>query len=305
MLDPKKTECINTVQIVGILNELDVVEGKTGDGRDYVRGTATIRVDQEINGEMVENTIPVSMFSMKKKSDGTPNPNYERILNYKKELVAAGAVDDIADASRVYVGGKSASIDENMFVNKQGKLVSTPQISSNFINKSRKDEEDSARFEMVGVVGKIRPEVDKEGEETGRLIVSFITFGYNGKANVIDLIAEDMIDCNAKTFIDSHWEEGDTVSVGGIIKMSYKTLEWEEEQGFGKPIKRHKTVSSRELLIDQGAGEGFEESLSYDADLVRVALDERETYKQSVIDKANSSNKTTAKSEKKKGGFGF
>jgi len=35
----------NNVTIVGILNELDVVEGTTSDGRGYVRATAKIRAD--------------------------------------------------------------------------------------------------------------------------------------------------------------------------------------------------------------------------------------------------------------------
>lgn len=67
MLDIKKIQSKNECTIVGILNELDIVEGKTSDGRDYIRGTATIRVDQEVKGKQVENLIPVSMFAMRLK----------------------------------------------------------------------------------------------------------------------------------------------------------------------------------------------------------------------------------------------
>lgn len=304
MLDPKKVESVNSLVINGTLSELDIRQDKTSDGREYVRGRATIRVDQEINGEVVENDIPVSMFSMKKKKDGTLNPNYDRILKYQTELVPMSIVEDASQASRIYVGGTAASIEENLFVNKQGNLTSTFQISSNFINKARKDEDDAATFEFTGVIGKMKAETDREGEETGRLIVSFIVFGYNGRANVIDLIAEDVPGSNAKTFIEGHWEEGDTVSVAGIIKMSFKTIEWEEEQGFGDPIKRHRTVSSRELLIKKGAGEGFEESLSYDPDLVNLALEEREKYKQEVLNK-NQSSGSASSTGKKKPNLGF
>ena len=51
MLDIKKIQSKNECTIVGILNELDIVEGKASDGRDYIRGTATIRVDQEVKGK--------------------------------------------------------------------------------------------------------------------------------------------------------------------------------------------------------------------------------------------------------------
>jgi len=253
---------------------------------------------------MVENDVPVQMFSMKKKKDGTINPNYDRIVKYRTELVPMSIVDDPNEATRIYVGGNAAQIEENIYINKKGDITSTFQISSNFINKARKEEEDSATFEFTGVIGKMREEVNREGEETGRLIVSFIVFGYNGRANVIDLIAQDVPGSNAKTFIENHWEEGDTVSVAGIIKMSFKTIEWEEEQGFGDPIKRHRTVSSRELLIKKGAGEGFEESLSYDPDLVNLALEEREKYKQEILNK-NQSSGSTSNASKKKPNLGF
>jgi hypothetical protein len=45
MLNIKERESKNECYISGILNELDIVEGTTSDGRDYVRGTAKIRVD--------------------------------------------------------------------------------------------------------------------------------------------------------------------------------------------------------------------------------------------------------------------
>lgn len=304
MLNPQNVESKNLLTINGTLSEIDIQEGKTNDGREYVRGRATIRVDQEINGEIVENDIPVQMFSMRKKTDQTPNPNYDRIIKYRTQLVPMSIVEDPEQATRVYVGGNAASIGENLFVGKDGNVVSTFQINSNFINKAKKaDEPDCATFEFTGVIGKIKEEFDKKGEETGRLIVSLIVFGYNGIANVIDLIAEDVAGSAAKTFIESHWEEGDTVSVAGIIKMSFKTLEWEEEQGFGAPIKRHKTISSRELLIKQGSGEGLEESLSYDPELVNVALQKREEYKQELINKGQSTTTTSKTGKKKPLGF--
>ena len=73
MLDIKKVESKNEVTICGLLNELDITPGTTTDGREYIRGRARIQVDQEINGEMVTSEVPVSMFAMKLKKDGTAN----------------------------------------------------------------------------------------------------------------------------------------------------------------------------------------------------------------------------------------
>jgi hypothetical protein len=45
MLNIKQSESVNECVICGTLNELDIVEDKTSDGRAYIRGTAKIRVD--------------------------------------------------------------------------------------------------------------------------------------------------------------------------------------------------------------------------------------------------------------------
>jgi hypothetical protein len=45
MLNIKQVQSKNECYISGILNELEIVEGKTYDGRDYVRGIAKVRVD--------------------------------------------------------------------------------------------------------------------------------------------------------------------------------------------------------------------------------------------------------------------
>ena len=45
MLDIKKVQSTNSVTIVGVLSELEIEEKTTADGRDYVQGKATIKVE--------------------------------------------------------------------------------------------------------------------------------------------------------------------------------------------------------------------------------------------------------------------
>lgn len=49
MLNIEKTQSENNVYVSGILNELDIVTGTTTDGREWIRGTANIKCDQDIN----------------------------------------------------------------------------------------------------------------------------------------------------------------------------------------------------------------------------------------------------------------
>jgi hypothetical protein len=269
MLDINKIESKNEVYVSGILNELEIVEGITNDGRGWVRGNAQIRVDQEIDGVVTENIIPVRMFSMRKKKDGTDNKVYDRIVGYKEKFTSLAAADDESEASKITIS--NGRIEENPYVNREGNVVSSWQISANFLNDYRNNDEESAKFEVVGVIANIRQEVNRDGDETGRDIISLVLVGYAGKANVIDLIASG----SAKDFIETNWNKGDTVHVTGRISMTRKVVTWKEEQGFGEPILRSRTESRKELIITGGSPSGLEEALSYDANDVKIILNKR------------------------------
>lgn len=282
MLDIKKVESKNEVTICGLLNELDVTPGTTTDGREYIRGRARIQVDQEINGGMVTSEVPVSMFAMKLKKDGTANKAYSQIMKYKEDFVSAGSVEDKSEASRVTVSGGYTRISENIYMGRNGSPVSTFQIEGNYINPARPGENDCAKFELSGVVGKKIEEQDKDGNETGRLLISLVVITFGGRANKINLIAEG----NAKAHIENNWNEGDTVQLTGRIRMTYKVETIIEEQGFGEPIEHTKTTSLRELVITGGSPEGLDSALSYDASDIKLALDERAARIEDIKNKA-------------------
>lgn len=293
MLDISKVESKNEVTICGLLTELDITPGTLTDGREYVRGRAKIKVDQEINGEMTTSEIPVSMFAMKFKKDGGANKAYNQIIGYKDTLISASAVEDITQASRVSVSSGFTRISENNYMSKSGNIISTFQIDGNYINPVRSyDEKDCAKFELSGVVGKMYEEVDNEDNPTGRLNVILVVITFGGRANRINLIAEG----NAKAHIENNWAEGDTVQLTGRIKMSYKVETWTEEQGFGEPIERTRTVSTKELIITGGSPEGLDSALSYDASDIKVALDERQRRIDEIKNKGKKTVSAPAKS---------
>ncbi len=268
MLD-RNVESENNVYVSGVLKELDIKEGVTNDGRSWVNGTAYIQVDQDINGEITENVVPIKMFSMQKKKDGSINPNYTRILGYRDSFVSAAIADENTAPSNITVSlGK---IDENIYIDRNGKERSTFQISSNFLNNKRPKDDEGATFDITGVFLCSNEEVDKEENPTGRLVIKFGVLSYGGKINVLTLYAEG----NAKAHIEQNWNDGDTVRIVGKIKCSQKTESYMEEIGFGEPIKRTRTISSYELIVSGGSATGFQEYNSYDADSIKQACDER------------------------------
>lgn len=233
---------------------------------------------------------------MRKKKDGSENPIYNTIIGYNS-FISLAAADEPSQASKVTV--RNGTLEENLWYDQTTKEVRSGfQISSNFINTARPTDEEGASFELSGVVGKMIEEVDKDGNETGRLKINFVVVGYNGKANVVDLIAAD----SAKSYIESNWETGDTVNVTGRINMTYSIQTYYEEQGFGEPIKRTRTNSKRELIVTGGSPNGLEESLSYDNDDVKAVLNERIAR---IEELKNNSKAVSNNSSKTNNGFTF
>lgn len=267
----------NEVNVCGLLSELEVVEGITTDGRGWAKSVAKVRVDQDINGTLTENEVAVTFFSMEKKKDGGHNKLYDSIIQQKEKFISAAAAEDESQATRVSIVG---TLDENTYYTADGVERNGFQISAKFLNKAKPADKEKATFMVSGVVANKKPEI-KNDEETGRLIVQMVVIGYGGKANVINMIA----DGSAAKFIEQKWEVGDTVNVSGKFNVNFKTVVIKEEQGFGEPIERERTVSNKELIITGGSPAGLEEAFSYDADDIKVALANRKTYLEETKEK--------------------
>lgn len=299
MLNITAKESKNVVEIAGILKELNVEEKVTADGRGYVSCEATVKVDQEINGNVVECEIPVRMFSMAQKKDGTPNKIYSTIVGYKEQFTSLAACpeDHPEMASKVVIS--AGHVEENMWADKNsGEIRTSFQISTNFMNAPRGEFEEGARFEMSGVVLSKVMEQGADGD-TGRLKVKLGVVRFGGRVDVIELIAASD---NAVNFISQNWEDGDTVNVNGAVSINQSTVTWTEEQGFGEPIKRTKTISRKELIILGGSPSGLEEEYSYDSNDIKAALADRQARMDETKSKASSKAKTQTP---KQNGFGF
>ena len=301
MLNIEKTQSDNSVYMSGVLNELDITTGTSAEGKDWIRGTAVIKCDQEIDGVPVECLGTVKMFSMRLKKDGDLNKVYDRILGYKEKFISEAAADEDHPASKVTVTGQ---LEENIWIDKStGKERSTFQISSNFLNEKRESDEDGIKFQLSGVVlndPTNAEEIDKNEEPTGRIRIKFGVIGYGGKINVLDLYASG----GAKAHIENSWNKQDTVKVTGKVNVTKKIEQIKEEQGFGDPIIKTRTISTKELIITGGSASGLEEELSYDKESILKALADRKVKIEELIeDSKKSSSKAAPKN--KSTDFGF
>lgn len=302
MLNIREVSSVNSVSIAGILKELDITEGKTTEGKDWVSCKATIKVDQEVNGKATENEIPVRLFAMKKNQDGSDSKMYPIIVGYREKFTSLAACpeDQPEKASKVVIQTTNitkpnGTIVENVWVDpNSGEARTGWAINAKFLNEPRGVFEEEAKFELSGVVLNKTRETDANGEETGRLKIKFAVVGYKGKVDVINLIAASE---NAVNFIEQNWEDGDTVNLNGVISFNQSQKVWYEEQGFGEPIKRTKTETRKELIILGGSPAGLEDTYSYDANDIKSGLAERQVRVEEMKNKTG--NKRTQTGNKK------
>ena len=242
----------NKVFIEGILSEIDIVERtytKDGVQNNALAGQIKVRVEQKINGVDKILEIPVHVFVNEMTKKGTKNPAYESIDTVRREFISIASGAGVEGADRIRISG--ASIQMNEYWADENRLSSYPRINASFVQRVKRDEfTPKAQFSTELVVSKMVNEVDKDGVETGRLKVEGILPQYGGRVDVVPFIAENP---NVVDAITQYWQPKDTVKVSGKLNFSSTVEIYTEEQGFGEPIEKKRTINVSELVITGGS----------------------------------------------------
>lgn len=280
----------NKITIVGKLLDAAFTSGKTKTGASYDKANITVRVAQTFGGHDEVSEIPVTLFASQFTQKGTPNPAYQSIQDLRKMKTVQDQGIDGADTIRI-TGGQ---IKENNFVAKSGQLINGWQITTSFINPG--STADIASFNIDIFIMDMSPELDREGDETGRLIIKGAIVQYGGKLDVLQFIVEnpDTVD-----YINSHWEVNNTVNVRGRIRVtSMEEKPMPSSSSWGEDIP-DTTRMIRELIITKGDDEGKEEEFAYDPVEIKKGFNVRKAYiEQLQIDAKNKSNASTANPSK-------
>lgn len=264
----------NKVFIEGILSEIDIVERtytKDGVQNNALAGQIKVRVEQKINGVDKILEIPVHVFVNEMTKKGTKNPAYESIDTVRREFVSIASGAGVEGADRIRISG--ASIQMNEYWADENRLSSYPRINASFVQRVKKDEfTPKAQFSTELVVSKMVNEVDKDGVETGRLKVEGILPQYGGRVDVVPFIAENP---NVVDAISQYWQPKDTVKVSGKLNFSSTVEIYTEEQGFGEPIEKKRTINVSELVITGGSQTPLEGEFAFNEEEIKNALAER------------------------------
>ena len=264
----------NKVFIEGILSEIDIVERtytKDGVQNNALAGQIKVRVEQKINGIDKILEIPVHVFVNEMTKKGTKNPAYESIDTVRREFISIASGAGVEGADRIRISG--ASIQMNEYWADENRLSSYPRINASFVQRVKRDEfTPKAQFSTELVVSKMINEVDKDGVETGRLKVEGILPQYGGRVDVVPFIAENP---NVVDAITQYWQPKDTVKVSGKLNFSSTVEIYTEEQGFGEPIEKKRTINVSELVITGGSQTPLEGEFAFNEEEIKNALAER------------------------------
>ena len=258
----------NKINVVGKLLDAVVNDGTLTDGRKYKRANITVRTTQTYGGREETSEIPISMFAAQYTQQNKPNPGYAQIENLMEMNTAQNVGIDNADTVRI----SGANIRENNFVSRNsGQLIHGWQVNTSFINTTTIA--DVASFVIDVYIMDMKPEEDREGEETGRLIIKGGIVQYNGKLDVIDFIVEnpDTID-----YIERNWNIDDTVEVRGRIRVTaVEDKPKATESSWGEDVPEATTRTVRELIITKGSDSPYEEDFAYDKTDIKKAFNVR------------------------------
>lgn len=264
------------VNVEGIVSEKDL-KVVTEDGATKIQGSLTVKTSDT-------NFIRFNVNVNEKTKAGTDNKTYAGIKTVMEEYKSIAEVGE-DEADRVRVNG-----DINIYTGQNGTNVG---YKSNFFNRLKNPDEleSKAEFSIEMFISSIVPEVNTDGEETGRIVVSGWTITYAG-AEPVKLIAEGEI-ANA---VDSTFEPGQTVEFYGDVINNRIEKVTEIPVAIGKPRRKVETSYKNELIIT-GASEAYEEGVTpekpYEAETIKAAIQERQNKLEEAKNKAQNANKST------------
>lgn len=255
------------VSVCGIVSDKKL-EMKTENGVRTIEGIITIKTSDT-------NFVQMRVRCADKKKDGTENKAFAGVMTVMNEYKSIA--DDGADeADRVRTSGQINLFRSN---NNGNEIVS---YTSNFFNriKSNQTYEPKAEFEVEMYIKSLVPEMNKEGEETGRYkIIGWIPT-FNGIEPLDLIVPEELADQ-----VSSIYEPKQTARFYGNIvqNVTYETIE--RPMAFGVK-KESKANFINELVVTGGSPvydatdkdevvEGGNQ-IPYNPDTIQAAIDERD-----------------------------
>lgn len=250
--------------VEGVVSEMKLEKAHDKEGKNIVKGNVSIKTSET-------NFVTVNVYVNEMTKSGEKNRAYagiETVMNEYKSIATVGA----EEATKVRIG--RGQVQPNTYINREGDVQTVVKYSSNYFNRVTDDKEYNPRAEMEieGYISSIVHEVNREGEETGRLKISLYMPTYAGIEPFAMVVPAEIADA-----VESTFEVGQTAKFYANIvnKVDIK------EEVIQLAVGGTKTKVYKEFLNEiqmTGAEEPYEDESpkAYSADVIRKALADRE-----------------------------
>lgn len=249
------------VNVEGVVSEIDLKEEFNKElGCNQISGYLTVKTDDT-------NFVRFNVRVNEKTKGGTENKVYSGIttvMNEYRSIAQVGA----EEADKVRITG-----DLNLYHSDQnGQDV--VGYKSNFFNRVTGEYAPHAEFDVEMFIQSITPEMNTDGEETGRLLVKGWVPQYeNGIEPLTLVVPVDLAD-----EVQGAYEPGQTVRWFGDVINDRVIITREIPVAIGKPKIETKTITKNELVVT-GASQAYEEGVTaetpYDVDTIKAAIQAR------------------------------
>lgn len=249
------------VNVEGVVSEVSLTEEMNKDlGCNQITGYLTVKTNDT-------NFVRFNVRVNEKTKAGTDNKAYPGIVTVMNEYQSIAKVGE-EEADRVRISG-----DLNLYHSDQnGQDVVS--YKSNFFNRVNGEYNPHADFDVEMFVSGFTPEVNTDGEETGRLLVKGWVPQYENGIEPLTLVAPVEI----ANDIESTFAPGQTIRWFGEVINDRVVITREIPVAIGKPKVETHTVTKNELVIT-GASEAYEEGVSsvapYDKETIKAAIQAR------------------------------
>ena len=298
MANQEIRQALNKVDITGVVKEHKLASGKTDDGTKYINGILVIGA-----GEFTEITVKIYVSETTSKGKTKKAyENLEKILKGEEKTMAQVSEEEAVKVRLWGNDGFTPQFKEEIFKAENAtEVVTKISVDLGFgnitIDNKLTPEDYKATFDVEVFVESVEEEIDKNNEETGRVIVKGWCPVYDGSVIPLEIKAGIIEDESGKyDFAEDIRKSIDpetTVNFWGDI--DFKAII--EKTAKGGSLGRAKVEEKRTYIHDLVAiGADFVEGENeYDIDDIKQARIERENKKQEAQDKAEKKDDKSAK----------
>ena len=289
-------EALNQFTITGTLKEKnlevknDFTDKETGAKYTAIAGELVIKV-----GDDGEHKI--KLFSREKTQAGGISKLFKAYQTVQETYLSMADLAGMPEDEREGKYPTRLTVQGELSVNdyySNNELHSYPELRGKFVNSVKSEDiEDAAEFDVEMYINKMKKELDKDGIETGRLLLEGIVPGYKGIVSPILFTVTD--EYGVANFMESTFRVGDTVLLwGDIINSAITTTK--TKSGFGQSKEEVTTTYKNEILIIGGEELVLQNEKAFEPELVKLALAEREIYLAGVKSKGEQKAKQPQRS---------